>query len=164
MLDLNARVHLQEVEHVAITIDEHFYCAQASIFQMPRKRNCRAMYLFAQRLTDIGCWRFFHKFLIAPLYRAVASAEMDDFFAVAENLHFDVTAVRNVTLDIQTRIAKTCLRLRHRHFHRSSELGSVAHLPHASAATTSHRFDEYRPADLSSKALCFVEAAHFASR
>src|SRR5580692_2589809 len=164
MLDMNARVHFQEVEHVAITIDEHFYCAQASIFQMPRKRNCRAMYLFAQRFTDVGCWRFFHKFLIAPLYRAVASAEMDDFFAVTENLHFDVTAVRDVTLDIQTRIPKTGLRFRHRPFHRGSELGSVAHLPHAPTATATHCFDEYWPADLGSKPLRSFEAAHFASR
>src|SRR5580700_5041794 len=141
MLDLNARVHLQEIEHVATTIDEHFYCAQASIFQMLRKRNCRAMYLFAQRFTDVGCWRFFHEFLIAPLNRAVASAEMDDFFAVPEDLHFDVTAVRDVALDIQTRIAEACLRLGHRHFHRGSKLGGVAHLLHASAATTTHCLD-----------------------
>src|SRR5579872_354187 len=131
---------------------------------MFRKVDSRAMHLVPESFMDIWRRRFFHKFLIAPLDRTVASAEMDNVLAIAENLNFDMTAVRDVALDIQARIAEAGLRFGSRHFHRVGEAAGIMHLLHATAATAADGFNQNWPADLIGESLRFGKTQNLAAR
>src|SRR5580704_12989640 len=131
---------------------------------MLSKSDSRAMHLVPESLANIRRRCFFHKFLIAPLYRTVARAEMDELLSVAENLHFDMTCVRDVALDVQARIAEASLRLCRCQFHRGSEAAGVVRLLHATAATAADGFDQNWPADLIGESLRFGETQNLAAR
>ncbi len=81
MLDLNACIHLQEIEGVALAIDQKFNGAGAAIRQPLRKADRGCMQARAQGLRQTGRGRFLDELLIAALDRAVTLAQMDDLAA-----------------------------------------------------------------------------------
>ena len=163
VLDLDACVHFQEIERVTVTVYEQFHGAQASVLQVSGKGDCCAVHLFAERFTKIGRGSFFDKLLVAPLDRTVASAEMDYVFAVAEHLDFDMAAVRDVALQVHTRIAEAACASVTANSSFRQEPTSFVYLLDATTATATCGLDQDRPADLTRQSPRFVEVADLAA-
>ena len=89
MLDLDARVHLDEIE-LAVLVQE-FDGADAEIFELAHRLGDRLADAVAAGDVERGRGAFLPDLLVAALQRAVALAEMDGAaMAVAEHLDFDV--------------------------------------------------------------------------
>jgi len=74
MLDLDARVHLEEVEGVALAVDEQFDGAQPAVFEVPGEGDGGLVHRGPQPVVQVGGRRFFDQLLVAALDRAVARA------------------------------------------------------------------------------------------
>ena len=90
VLNLQARVHLEEVE-ITLSVDDEFDRAGAVVLHGACERDG----LFAHRLTGLGReegrWRLFEDLLVAALDRAFALVQVDDIaMLVAEHLDLDV--------------------------------------------------------------------------
>ena len=89
MFDLDARVHLDEIE-LAVLVEE-FDGADAEITDLAHRLGHRLADLVARAGIERGRGAFLPDLLVTALQRAVALAEMDGVaFAVAEHLNFDV--------------------------------------------------------------------------
>ena len=110
MLDLDAGVHLDEVE-LAVLVQE-FDGADAEIFELAH----RLRHGLADRVARGGVERrrgaFLPDLLVAALQRAVALAEMDGAaLAVAEHLNLDVARAFQIFLEIDCVVAERGLGL-----------------------------------------------------
>ena len=106
MFDLQARVHFHEVE-TAVGIEQELDRARADVTDRPRHRDRRLAHAFAQALVDGRGGRFLDDLLVAPLYRAVALAQVDDVaLTVGEHLDLDVARLEQRALQDETAVAK----------------------------------------------------------
>ncbi len=105
MLDLNARVHLDESK-LAVLV-EKFDRSDAEIFDVAHRfGNGFADFVARGRIES---WRgaFFPDFLMPSLQRAITFAEMDGAaLAVAENLDFDVTRPFEIFFQVNRVVAE----------------------------------------------------------
>ena len=100
VLDLDARVHLEE-EEVALVVEQELERAGVGVLDRARGVDDRAAEL-APHLLGHGDRRpFFEQLLMAPLDRALALAEVDDgAVVIAEDLELDVARVLDVLLEV----------------------------------------------------------------
>ncbi len=90
MLDLEAGVHLQEVE-VAGGVEQELAGAGVGVPDRLRRRHGRRAHAAAELRRDHRRWRLFDDLLMAALERALALAERNDpAVVIAENLDLDV--------------------------------------------------------------------------
>src|SRR5690349_9836778 len=107
VLDLDARVHLEEIELVALRVDEEFDGAGAAITQPAGKTQRGIVQPRAQSARDARRRRLLDQFLVAALHGAVALTQVDQVpGAVAEHLHLDVPRTRHEPLEIDARVAE----------------------------------------------------------
>ncbi len=126
MLDLQARVDLEEVE-LAI-LEEELDGAGALISDRAGQPNRRVTDSCANIFVDRNRGRFLDELLMAALNRAFAFTECDDFaVAVAEDLHLDVTRSGEILLDENSPVTKCRLRLMRRGFRYSFEGTTLLH-------------------------------------
>ena len=147
MLDLDARVHLDEVE-LAVLVEE-LDGADAEIFELAHRLRHRLADAVAGGDVERGRVAFLPDLLVAALQRAVALAEMDGAaMAVAEHLDFDVARPREIFLEIDRVVAERGLRLGARGGERV-ETGRrrLARDLHAAPAAAGRRLDQHREAD-----------------
>ncbi len=105
VLDLNACVHLYEVER-AIVVQE-FDRADAQIFDLAHGAGDGLADFVACRRIQGGRGAFFPDFLMTALQRAVAFAEMNGAaLAIAEHLDFDVARPFEVFFQIESVVAE----------------------------------------------------------
>src|ERR1019366_4816738 len=116
MLDLDTRVHLQEIELLARAIVEKLDSAEAEIFQMPAERDRSVAHALAGMVGKIGRRRLLDELLIAALNRAVAIAEMDDVLAVTDDLHLDMPSRGDKSLEIDPGVRERGTGFSHREF------------------------------------------------
>ena len=111
MLDLNAGVHLAEIE-VAVLVNEKLDGARTAVADALGQRNRRARHFFAQ-LRRYKCGRaFLDELLVAALYRALALEQVHHVAeAVAEDLHLDMARIMDIFFHIQTAVAEIRNRL-----------------------------------------------------
>ena len=91
MLDLHARVHLDEVE--GAVLEEELEGADAVVADLPAGLRAALADLGDQRLDRSGRRRLLQHLLVAALQRAVAAAEPDGV-AVAVGEHLDLDMAR----------------------------------------------------------------------
>ena len=92
MFDLNARIHLDEVELAGVDVFEEFDGAGVLIADRAADRERIAVQFVAARLAQEQRRRALDDLLMAPLHRAVAFEEMHQVAVrIGEDLHFDVT-------------------------------------------------------------------------
>ncbi len=109
MLDLDARVHLDEIE-LAVLV-EKLDGADAEIFQFAHRRGDGLADRLALGGVERGGGALLEDLLVAALQRAVALAEMDGAaLAVAEHLDLDVARALEVFLEIDRLVAERGLR------------------------------------------------------
>jgi hypothetical protein len=101
MLDLDARVHLHEVE-AAVGVEQELHRARAEVADRLRAAHRESADRAALLLRQERARRLLDQLLVIALHRALALAEMDQVAVhVAEQLELDVTRARDVLLEIQ---------------------------------------------------------------
>ena len=147
MLDLNAGVHLDEIE-LAVLVQE-LDGADAEIFDLAHGVGDDLADLVAHLHVERGRGAFLPHFLMPPLQRAVALAEMDGVaLAVAEHLDFDVARPFQIFLDIDRVVAEGGAGFGARCSQRRAGLVLASHHVHAAAAAAGGGLDDHRIADL----------------
>ena len=147
MLDLDARVHLDEVE-LAVLV-EKLDRPDADVAELRHGAGDHSADLFALFGVERGGGAFFPHFLVAALQRAVALAEMDGAaLPVAEHLELDVARPREVFLEIEGVVAEGVLGFDPRSAQRVAQLVRVGGDLHAAPSAAGRRLDDDRIADL----------------
>ncbi len=147
MLDLQPRVHLQEIEALVLRGDE-FDGAGRVVADGFGQRDRLLAHLLARCLVEQRRRRLLDHLLIAALDRAFALAEMDDVAVlVAEHLDFDVARVGDEFFDEDTVIAERGLRLRLGAGEAFLHVGLTIGDAHALAAAAGGGLDHHRVAD-----------------
>ena len=115
MLDLQPRVHLEEVEprRVAVALEQELDRARIAVADRARGRDGRARRCCARsRPVTAGDGRFLDHLLVPPLDRALALEEMDDVAVrIGEDLDLDVSRALDPALDVQRAVAECGLPL-----------------------------------------------------
>ena len=105
MLDLDARVHLDEIE-LAVLVEE-FDGADAEIFELAHRLGDRLADLVARAGVERRRGAFLPDLLVPALQRAVALAEMDGVaLAVAQHLDLDVARLLEIFFQIDRIVAE----------------------------------------------------------
>ena len=114
MLDLEPRVHLEEIEAAILPGDE-FHRAGAVVADRLGERHRLLAHLGARLRVEQRARRFLDDLLVAALDRAFALAEMDHVAVlVAQHLDFDVARIGDELLDEHAIVAEARFRLRAR--------------------------------------------------
>ncbi len=158
VLDLDARIDLDEVELAGIGIHEELDGAGMRVIDAARQLQRR----LAERLALLWCQvrrgRPLDHLLIAPLHRAVALEQMHQIAVlVAENLHFDVAGADDHLLQIDLVVAESCRRFPAGDFDGRRQLSLAVDGAHAAAAATPTGFQHQRIADLGRLFATFVD-------
>ena len=91
MLNLQAGVHFQEVELVAVGVVDKFDGAGVAVVDAGQQLFSGGVQLAAYRVAQVRCRAFFHDFLVAALAGAVAFTECQRVaLAVGKHLHLNV--------------------------------------------------------------------------
>jgi hypothetical protein len=99
VLDLQSRVHLQEVE-VQLLIHNELDCSCVVISAGLCNVDSRSTHGATNFRSQYGRRRFLYYFLMPPLNRTLAFEQMDNIsMLIAENLDFNVPWFRNVFLN-----------------------------------------------------------------
>ncbi len=155
MLDLQARVHLEEVEG-AVTAQQEFDRACAAITDRLGGGDCGRAHVVAQIGVDRGRGGFLDHLLVAALHRTIALAEMDDVAViVGEHLNLDVARIDHGFFQDQLARTEGALGLGARRADRLAKIAVALDQPHAPSAAAGRRLHHHRQADL---ARLFLEA------
>ena len=147
MLDLQAGVHLHEVEGAAGIHDE-FDRAGADIADRARRRHRCLAHGAALDLAQPGGRGFFDHFLMASLHRAVALEEIDGVAVrVGKDLDFNVAGAGGVFLDQYRIVAETGSGFAPARGEHRCEFTGFAHDAHALSAAAGTGLDQHRKAD-----------------
>ena len=147
MLDLDARVHLDEIE--LAVLEQELDRADAEIFQLAHRLGDGLADPVARRDVERGRGALLQHLLMAALQRAVALAEMDGVaLAVAEHLDFDVARPLQIFFQIDRVVAERGLGLGARGGERGGEIVLDMRDLHAAAAAAGRGLHQHRKADL----------------
>ena len=128
MLDLDARVHLDEIE-LAVLVEE-LDRADADIAELGHRAGDDSADLFALLGVEGGGGAFLPHLLVAALQRAIALAEVDGAaLAVAEHLDLDMARLGEIFLEIDRIVAEGGLGLALRGAHRVAQIVGVRRRP-----------------------------------
>ncbi len=142
MLDLQASVHLHEIEGAVLVSDE-LDGSGTDIADRLGRRDGRIAHRLAPRRIHTGRRRFLDDLLVAALDRAVALEQIDAVaMPVGENLDFDMARPRQVLLDQHMIVGERRLGLAFGAFQRIVELFRRLDHPHALAAAASRGLDQ----------------------
>ena len=147
MLDLQARVHLHEIE-AAVGMGDELDRARADVADRLRRLDRGLAHRRAALGRHAGRRRFLEHLLVPALHRAVALEQIDACaLRVGEDLDLDVARLEHVLLDEHAVVAERALRLAPARCERRIELRRGVDAPHALAATAGARLDQHRKAD-----------------
>ena len=147
MLDLQARVHLEEVE-LAVRRDDELDRAGVPVVDAARRRDRGLRHPLPQLVAVARRRRLLDDLLVPPLDRAVALEEVDDVAArVAEDLELDVPRLLDVALEEQAIVAERLHRLAPRRLDLRLQFAGGADDLHPLPAAARARLHEQRKAD-----------------
>ena len=147
VLDLEARVHLEERERAAV-VEQELAGAGAHVADRARESQGRVAHRPPEAGVDGRGGRLLEHLLVAPLDRAVALAEVDAVpVAVEQDLDLDVAGAFEESLEDQAVVAEGCLGLAASGGELGREAVGVADRAHALATATGRRLDQERVAD-----------------
>ena len=137
VLDLDARVHFDEIKRLAIHIHEKFHRARALIAHRLAQSHRGVAHAPAQREWQVDAGRNFDDFLVAALHRTIAFPHVHEVAVpVAEDLRFDVFGASDKALHEHVGAAEGGPRLALRFLELAGQLVCVLHDAHASAAAS----------------------------
>src|SRR5262249_34138290 len=148
MLDLQARIHFQEIEALVLAGDE-LHRAGAVVTDGLGQRHRLIAHLLACLVIQKRRRRLLDDLLIAALDGTFALAEMDDIAVlVAKHLDFDVPRIGNEFLDKHPIVTETGFRFRASARKIFLNLGLAVGDAHALAAAAGRSLDHHRITDL----------------
>jgi hypothetical protein len=146
MLDLHARVHLDEVE--LVVLEQELERAGAAVGDLAAGLGAALADAREQARGNPRRRRFLEDLLVAALHRAVALAEPHGVLVlVGQHLDLDVARRRQELLHVDGRVAERRQRLAARQRHRREQRGLGVHDAHAAPAAAARRLDDDRVAD-----------------
>ncbi len=147
MLDLNAGVHLDEIEPPVLV--QELDRTGTQILDLAHRGGDDLPDLGALGSVERGRGAFLQKFLVAALQRAVALAEMNGVaLAVAQHLDLDVARGCEIFLQVDRIVSKRRFRLGARGRERRRQVGGAVRDLHAAPAAARCRLDQDRKADV----------------
>ena len=147
MLDLDARIHLDEIEFAVVV--EKLDCAGALVIHLAHGIGANLADFETLCEIERGRGAFLEHLLMAALQRAIALAKVDRMaLTVAKHLHFDMARIVEKFFKIDGIVAEGRLGLAARHAERRGEFVSRTRDFHAAAAASGRRLDDDRIADL----------------
>ena len=153
VLDLDARIDLDEIELAGVGIHQELDRAGAGIVRGMGDGDGVAGELLPLGVVEIGRGRALDDLLVAALDGAVALEEVDDgAVLVGEDLHLDVAGALDQLLEIDLVAAEGGLGLAPGGVDVVEEARLVADDPHAAAAAAPRRLEHQRIADLAGDA------------
>ncbi len=148
MLDLDARVDLDEEELAAIDVHEELDGAGGAVADRLAQRDGRVADRVAQRGLQRQARRDLDDLLMTPLHGAVALPEVHEVAVrVAQHLYFDVLGARDVALEEHVAAAERRGRFAPRFGELAGELVGARHDAHTASAAAEAGFDDQRKAD-----------------
>src|ERR1700687_4037079 len=106
MLDLDSRIHFQEIE-VAFRIDQEFYRPGADVVDRFRGAHRDLAHFGAHLCGDKRRRRLLDDLLMPPLNRALALENVNRIaMRISEHLHFYMTRLLQKFLDVKTAVAE----------------------------------------------------------
>ena len=154
MLDLDARIDLDEVEFSRVGIHEEFDGAGADIVRLAGDLQRVAAQFLALRVSEIRRRRALHDLLVAALDRAVALEQMHDVaVGVAQHLHLDMAGALDQFFEIDLVLAEGGLRLALALVDLTGEVGFGSDGAHATSAAAPRRLEHDGIADAGRKRL-----------
>ena len=148
VLDLEARVHLEEVE-AAVGADDELDRAGRAVLHRLGERDRLLAHRVARGLVEERRRRLLEHLLVAALDRALALPEVDDVAVrIAEHLHLDVARLLDELLDEHPVVAERRPRFVLAADEALPGLGVRARDAQALAAAAGARLDHHRVADL----------------
>ena len=146
VLDLDARVHLQE-EEVAVAVEQALDRAGADVAHGARRADRHLPHARPQLGRDGRRGRLLEHLLVAALQRAVALAEVDRAaVAVGQHLDLDVPGILDVLLDVHRGVGEVGLALPPRGLERALGVVRRGDDLHAATAAAGRGLDRDRPA------------------
>ncbi len=154
MLDLETRIHLQEIEIAPLVGDELGRARGVVAHGLGECHRLRA-HGRARLLVEQRRGRFLDHLLVAALNGAFALAQVNDVAVlVAQHLDLDVARIEDEFLDEDARIAEGRLRLVRRGLDGLGEILCLLDEAHAFAAAAGRGLDHDGKADFLGDALC----------
>ncbi len=112
MLDLDARIHLDEIVTAGVGIQQKLHRAGVRIAHLAAQFQGRFAQFVACGVVKIRGGRALHDFLVAPLHRAVAFKQMDELAVrVTQDLHFHMAGMTDEFFQVHFIAAKCRQRL-----------------------------------------------------
>jgi hypothetical protein len=148
VLDLDARVDLDEEEIAAVDVEQEFDRSRGLVFDGFAEADGGVADGFAKFQWQVDAWGDFDHLLMSPLHRAIALPEMHQVaVGIAEDLHFDVLGAGDVALDENLGPAEGSAGFALGFFELAHELVAIFHDAHATAAAAEAGFDDDGIAD-----------------
>ncbi len=148
VLDLDAGVHLHEVE-AAVVVEQELHGAGVLVAGGASQLDRRLAHPRPQLVVERRRRRLLDQLLVPPLDRALALAEMHHVaVAVAEHLELDVPRLDQVLLQVDGAGAETLLRLLAGGHELALQALALLDDAHAAAAAARRRLEDHRVADL----------------
>src|SRR6185369_5354707 len=146
MLDLDAGVHLDEIE-LAVLVQE-LESARAAVTDLLAGRHAALADLFDQLARNPRRRRLLDDLLVPALHRTVALAQVNAVLVlVGQDLDFDMARVLQELLKIDRGIAERGTSFRLGRLHRIDQRRLGVDHPHAAPAAAAGRLDDHRIAD-----------------
>jgi hypothetical protein len=147
MLDLQARVHLQEVER-PLGREQELHRAEVRVADGAGGSDGGGAHARAQVRVDRRRRCLLEHLLMPPLHRAIALAQMDASpVRVGEHLDLDVAGADHALLEDQLTGTEGARRFRPRRGECGGQLFLGRHETHAASAASGRGLDHYRKAD-----------------
>ena len=147
MLDLQPRVHLDEVEPARL-VEQELDRAGVLVARGQRRSRGGLAQCRAQLRVQAGCRRLLDDLLVAALQGAVALEQVDRLpVPVGEHLHLDMARPLDQPLEQHPVVAERGLGLAPAGGQRVEEVLGIVDPAHALAAAAGHGLDQQREAD-----------------
>ena len=147
VLDLDARIDFDEIELVVLGVEQELDGPRVLIGDRLADLDRRLADRIANLRVQKRSRRDLDHFLMASLDRAVSLEQMDQVsMLVAEQLHFDVTRLRNEFLDKNVGRSERGHRFALSRLKQSGEILGLEHHAHATSAATVGRLEYHRVA------------------
>ena len=148
VLDLNARVHLDEEPFVAVVVVEEFDRARVVVTDAPGDFDRRVAEIGADFVRQIDRRSHLDHLLVAALHRAVAFVQVKNAAVrIAEDLHLNVLGSRDIFFEKDGGVAEGATRFAAGLVKKRDEIAFLADHAHAASTAPEGRFDDEREAD-----------------
>ena len=148
VLDLDARIHLEEVV-ATLGVNHEFDGACVAVIDVLCELDCVVKQALTKHRVEVWRRSEFDNLLVATLHGAITLAQVNDVtIVVAEDLYLNVTRRLNVALQEHTTVAKSRRRFARRALESIFEVIELSDDAHAASTTTHGSLEHDRHTEL----------------